>query len=288
MVEIEVIRSDSSTLALRFRGAPQHVLNAIRRAVMEEVPTMAIDTIIFVDNNSVLHDEALAHRLAMVPFTSSEAVKKYKSPEECADRLEEEGCSTRVFLDVSNDEDRELVVTSGHMRVEDPDVRPVYSNIPIVVLAKGQKVVLEGILRLGRGKEHIKWSPVSVSTLTNQPYLVYDLSRLSEGGLRECLSCIANYDPKLSEEMEGKRTGEAKLDPLKPTSLLRYCANSACGGSVSVRYSEDELVLRFESTGSLSTKEIILLAIRELERKLDELLSELAPISKTGIAGVPA
>lgn len=286
MVKAEVLRSDSFILALRFTDAPHHVLNAIRRAIIEEVPTLAIDTVIFVENNSVLHDEALAHRLGLIPFVNSEAVNKYRKPEECMERPEETGCSTKAYLEVKNDNSEEMVVLASHLRVEDPDVKPVYPDIPIIILSRGQRVVLEATLRLGKGKEHIKWSPVSVSTLTYQPIVKYDLTALSEASLRECISCISNYDSKVAEKMAGTLKGELKLDPLKPTSLLRYCSANVCGNNVMVEYLEDELILRFESIGSLTPKEIVFLAIKELKEKLDAFMNELKPIVQTGVKGV--
>ena len=286
MVKVEVLRSDPFVLALRFTDAQHHILNAIRRAIIEEVPTLAIDTVIFVENNSVLHDEALAHRLGLIPFVSSEAINKYRKPEECMDKPEETGCSTRAFLEVRNDNDEELVVLASHLRVEDPDVKPVYPDIPIIVLSKGQRVILEAILRLGKGKEHIKWSPVSVSTLTYQPRIKYDLTALSESNLQECISCISNYDSKVAEKIADTLKGEIKLDPLKPTSLLRYCATNVCGNNIVVEYLDNELILRFESIGSLTPKEIVFLAIKELKEKLDAFLNEIRPIVQTGVKGV--
>lgn len=287
MVKAEVLKNDYLTLAIRFKDTPHHILNAIRRAIIEEVPTIGIDTVIIMENNSVLHDEALAHRLGLIPFNSSEAVKKYKKTEECIEKPEEEGCSTRAYLDVKNDDKEELVVLSKDIQVEDPEVSPVYPDIPIIILAKGQRIVLESILRLGKGKEHIKWSPVSVSTLTYQPLLKYDISNLNKEKIDECINCISNYDKKIAEKLSSSARGEIKLDPLKPTSLLRYCANQACNNSVVVEYLENELILRFESIGSLTPKDIVFLAIQELEDKLRSFLNELRPIVQTGVQGVP-
>lgn len=283
---MDILRRDDFTLALRFKDAPLHVLNAIRRAIIEEVPTIAVDVVYFMENNSALHDEALAHRLGMIPFVSSEAIKKYKRPEECMDRPEEEGCSTRGYLEVRNDGEEEIIALSGDLKIEDPDVRPVYLDIPIIVLSKGQRVILETVLRLGRGKEHIKWSPVTISTMTYQPVLSFNLRGLSEDKAVECRRCLSYYDERLAEVVFSRGEGEVRLDPLRPTGLLRYCSSQACRNCVEVRYLENELVLRFESTGALAPEEIFRLAVKELREKLDVFLGELRPLIQGPARGV--
>src|SRR5438094_9957838 len=47
---------------------------------------------------------------------------------------------------------------------ENPEVKPITDNIPIVKLTAGQRIKLEAYARLGRGNVHAKWQSVSAAT----------------------------------------------------------------------------------------------------------------------------
>jgi DNA-directed RNA polymerase subunit D len=63
--------------------------------------------------------------------------------------------------------DKTKVVTSGDLISEDELVKPLSTEIPIIVLAPAQKLKFEAYARLGFGKEHAKWQPTSASVVTD-------------------------------------------------------------------------------------------------------------------------
>ena len=49
-------------------GCDTSLANALRRVIISEVPTMAIETVFVMNNTSVIQDEVLSHRLGLVPI----------------------------------------------------------------------------------------------------------------------------------------------------------------------------------------------------------------------------
>ena len=273
-MNVEVIERKGLKLKILFRDAPPHVLAAIRRAAIEYVPTMAVDYLLILENDSVLHDEVLAHRIGLIPLTSDKALEKYKLPEECSEE-EQEKCAARLYLEARNEDSDEMIVYSEHLKPEDPDVKPVYDKIPIVVLGRGQSVVAEVIARLGRGREHIKWSPVSVSVLLNVPQVEFDLTKATKEEVSQCLECIKSYSSELADEIKRRKKGSIKILNFRNTSLLRYCEERACREIVKINYLDNERILYIESSGSLKPENIVKLAFKELVKKLDKLESKI-------------
>ncbi len=164
MSSLEVINKDDQRISVKLKGIPLQYANALRRICLNGVPVFAIDTVDIIENSSVLADEGLAHRLALVPLKSD--VSRFNEPSKC-ECGSETGCSNcRVMLVLdSGDSDTTRIVTSGELTSEDEDVKPISEKIPIVQLAPGQKVKVEAYARLGRGTEHAKWNSSNISVL---------------------------------------------------------------------------------------------------------------------------
>lgn len=166
MVEVRVLQDSGNAVSLQLEGIDRSYANAVRRFCISEVPSMAIDDVVLLENSSVLYDEILAHRLGMVPIKTD--LERYNLPEEC-DCGNPLGCHKCRVLFVLDAKGKEKISTvmSGDLVSEDRDVRPVSESIPLVKLATGQSVKLEAYARLGRGKEHAKWQPCTVATLVD-------------------------------------------------------------------------------------------------------------------------
>ncbi len=161
-MDIKLLNREQDTLRFVLSDVSPAFANALRRIILSEVPVMAIDDVMILENNSVMYDEILAHRLGLIPITTDQT---YNLPEECTCKSELgcEKCRASFSLEIEASDPVE-VVYSSHLKPENPEVRPVSDKIPIVKLAQGQRIKLEAYARLGRGKAHAKWQPVSACT----------------------------------------------------------------------------------------------------------------------------
>jgi len=179
------------------------IANALRRVMIAEVPTIAIDLVEFENNTSVLHDEFIAHRLGMIPLTSDFVNKlNYYNACECDTHCEK--CAVELTLNVkcteahrnvtSNDltTNNHLCKPSTQAFSEDPSEEQ--NGIIIVKLKKGQEIKLKAIAKKGVGKGHAKWSPVAVATY----YIVPDIK--IRGASNQPLRSELSHDDNLAHQ----------------------------------------------------------------------------------------
>jgi DNA-directed RNA polymerase subunit D len=128
--------------------------NVLRRIIIDEVPTFAIEDVEVVAQESPLYDEVLAHRLGLIPLTSD--LKSYNFKEDC--KCGAVGCAlceVKLFLKVQEPG----YVYSKDIKSDDPKVVAFDKEIPITKLFGEKKLELNMKAVLGRGKTHAKWSP---------------------------------------------------------------------------------------------------------------------------------
>ena len=95
-IDLKVIEKQDDKITIKFNNVPRQYVNALRRLSISEVPTFAIDDVVILENSSVMHDEAVAHRLGLIPLRTD--LKKFNLPNNC-DCKSALGCTNcRVLL----------------------------------------------------------------------------------------------------------------------------------------------------------------------------------------------
>lgn len=119
MPSVEIIDLKDDFMEFMLSDTDASVANALRRTIIADIPTLAIDLVEIENNTSVLTDEFLAHRLGLIPLVSSK-VDDFQDNRECTMCAKScHYCSVEFRLAVTCTDDTPLDVTSKHLFTQD-------------------------------------------------------------------------------------------------------------------------------------------------------------------------
>ncbi|KAG9316566.1 DNA-directed RNA polymerase II, subunit 3 [Chiua virens] len=261
--------------------------NSIRRVVIADIPTVAIDMVEIHSNTTVLPDEFIAHRLGMIPLNSANCDEAMRYTRDCTCLAGCRYCAIELRLDVVCNDNRTLEVTSNHLEAveftsnagpsenitdgeeltkrgeafghpvgkNDPSVPPVL----ICKIRKGQELRVRCVAKKGIAKEHAKWSPCSAIAFEYDPYnklrhttYWFEADQRAEWPLGEN-----------AKEEEPPRDDEAFDFNAKPRKFY----------------------FEVETDGSLNPQEVIMRGLAELQTKLANLILGLKAPSDMDVSG---
>ena len=271
-MEIIFSQLDENNGRFQLAGCSTPFANSIRRAMIGEVPTLAIETVKIYDNTSALFDEMLTHRLGLIPIRSNEECLVPQSRCSCGG----EGCpSCSVIFTMSVE--GPAMVYSRDLISQDPRISPAEPDIPIVKLIKDQKVVLEARAVMSVGREHAKWQPTTACGYKVHP--VIQVSDTCDG----CGQCVDEC-PRGILEVRNKRVAviEGQLEKCSLCQLcVRACMNTGIGDEPGIKVTTDESRFLFvvEGDGSLPVREIIGQALEYIRTQSSELSAQIEEIT---------
>jgi len=261
-VKIKFLEKSKESITFEIDGIEIEFANALRRIMISEVPILAIEDVYFKDNNSALFDEVISHRLGLIPLKFPIDVFNFR--EECSN-CGGEGCPNcqAVF---TLEKEGPCMVYSGDMKSSNEEVKPLYDNIPIVKLEKGQKISLEAIAVLGLGKNHIKHKAAIAS------YKYYPLINIDGKKCDNCGACINVCPKNIIVKGKTKPIIKNQID----CTLCGVCVE-ACGkkNAIELKGDKNRLIFKVETVSGLTPKEIVLKSCDILENKSEELKKEL-------------
>jgi DNA-directed RNA polymerase subunit D len=237
--DIEVIERDERNARFAVRGLTPAFANGVRRAMLADVPTVAIDTVRVIENSSVMFDEMIGLRLGLVPLTTP--INEFEPGEGVSLALDVEGPATAY---------------SGDIESSDELVQPADENIPIIELKENQRLAFEAEAVLARGRDHAKHQGgVAVGYRHLQRVTV-------EGELDE-------YEDREPEIVRGVIEDDDELVPAE--SFSNDITNRYPEQAVSVEEVSGAFVFHVETDGSMSVDDLMTGAVRSLADRADEL-----------------
>jgi len=234
--KVEVLSIAPHEIKLILSETDTSMVNALRRIMIAEVPTLAIDLVEVSENSTVLNDEYIAHRLGLIPirYQSHDSLRggdcnsAFLSHRDCVCFERCQRCSVEFTLEVNFDHENlnrpetermlPLTITSNHLQSNNDCVMPAHflneeeqdeahdEGIAIVKVGPGQTLKLKAVARMGIAKEHAKWCPVAVATYRFYPQITLnqdELAQLSMDQKQELVDSTADRILQL-DEVTGK------------------------------------------------------------------------------------
>lgn len=274
--KIKITELNSDSISFVLSGTDLAMANGLRRICHGEVPILAIDVVEIFENDSVMHDEFLGHRLGLVPIDSS-TIDQFLYRHECDCDSGCVRCEVVFALDVTatpDVADNNTLVTSKDLKNVDDhhtDIKPILwstqdvqpteydeedqtqQGVLLVKLARNQKVKLIAKAHKGIGKIHTKFDPCSVVAFEYDP----------DNALRHTTFEFP-LDWPISEYSESKRRGDAKWQeaPYNPDAKA------------------DTFYMTVETTLALAPEKVVKSALESLKTKLELLKDRLRSAMK--------
>lgn len=143
---------------ITFKNVHNSIVNSIRRTILDDVPTFAIEDVEIISNDSPLYDETIAHRLGLIPIKTDLASYVFKDKCSCGG-VGCAMCEVKMNINFTGPG----YVYSSSIKSDDPVIIPADLRIPITKLFKEDdkfECNLKAIL--GTGRIHAKWAPAHV------------------------------------------------------------------------------------------------------------------------------
>lgn len=258
-MKIKILSSGKEKLEFLLEESTPAFANALRRIMISEVPTLAVEWVDFHENSSALYDEIIAHRLGMMPLNFDP--DKFNFTEDC--KCGGDGCPLCQAVFVV-ERTGPCIVHSGDLKPSNRDVKPISPNFPIVELLKNQKIRFEAVAKLGTGRKHAKWQAANAS------YQYYPEINVRREDFRKYMKdCPKHIISAMGNKVVIK-------DPSK-CDLCKKCVEES-NGSLELVEDSTRFIFRVETVSGLSPEQIVIRAAKILAEKAEEFKKQSAKI----------
>jgi len=234
-MKAKIISKDAESASFLLEGATEAFANAIRRAMIAEVPVFAIEDVTIFQNTSSLYDEMIAHRLGLIPLATDLA----------GEDLSLEKNKSKVSFKI--DKQGPGMVYASDLVSSDTKIKPAYGNIPIVPLNAGETLTLEAEAVLGNGHQHAKFQPATCAAYKQVPELEVT---------KECNSC-EKCVKKCPKQCLTLKHGKPVFTDETLCILCKTCEEACAKAAIKITPKRDAFIFNVETTGALKPEELL-------------------------------
>ena len=256
-MEVKILEKNNEKIKFIVDGINSALAGELRRIMMTQIPTLAIEWVDFIKNDSVLWDEVIANRLGLIPLKFD--TKFYNLMDGC--KCGGKGCS-HCQVKMKLKKKGPCTVYSGDLVPMDKKVKHVYNNIPIVELTEDQELEFEAIAKLGFGKEHTKWQASIVG------YRAIPNITIGKG------VNLKKYVEVCPRNVFVLKKGSLKVNKPLECNLCLQCVEFS-NSKIKVETDETKFLFNVETTSGLRPVEIVSKSIDVLSDKLKEFEKDL-------------
>jgi len=267
-MKVEVVEQRPTRAKLLLTETNPAFVNALRRALLAEVPKMAIDSVEFhlgpimdeagaeYESVSPLFDEIVSHRLGMLPIPTEPGLYTFRASCTCGG----EGCPSCTILYSLNKKGPGMVYSGDLEPLGDAKFKVRDERIPIVELGEREAILAYATAELGVGRTHGKWQAVQGAGYRYGAKIAVDQARidLPETYVRLC--------PKDVFAAEGRKLLVKHEDRC---NLCDACVEES-KGAIQVEGDPTRILFQFETDGSLTAKQALLEATKILEQRFEQ------------------
>uniref|UniRef100_A0A8R1DYF5 DNA-directed RNA polymerases I and III subunit RPAC1 n=1 Tax=Caenorhabditis japonica TaxID=281687 RepID=A0A8R1DYF5_CAEJA len=298
---------DGMTLEFDVTRIEAPIANALRRILIAEVPTMALEKVYLYQNTSVIQDEVLCHRLGLLPicvdprgfqFPKEKVVGINEKGVDCDEEPEGDPTRNLIFkVNVSCTKNRNAIPTAtdpkqlyhnssvysrafewvpiGDQKSEytkENEPRMVSDDILVAKMRPGQEIEASCHAVKGIGRDHAKFSPVATASYRLLPTI--RLNAEISGEAAERLQSVFSEGVIGIEKKGAKRIAVVK-DARKDTCSRNVFRHEDLAKVVQLGKNKQHFIFSVESTGALKSSELVVEACKVMEIKCRSLRKQL-------------
>ena len=287
LTNIEIKSKTKEELVFDITGVDPTLVNTLRRIMIAEIPTMAIETVIINQNTSIIPDEVLAHRLGLIPILAD--ANDFEEKKEDEDFNEKNSLKFTLNFKCEKNKNGKIIneqIFSGDLKLEllgnqknkffneknnTYSVGLVNDDIYLNKLTPGMEIDLVCYCVKGIGRTHAKWSPVCTAyyKLLNKINILKEINGNDAEELRQlCPKGVFVVNKKGNAEVGNVRECTSCRECIRQEKFKEY---------IELGKIADHYEFHIESVGMYSPESIFFRAIDVLKNKIKvwhELLNE--------------